>query len=225
MFKKLLSSLRVTQASSPPPSIQGPYNDESTNFIYHLLFCDRPELFAKQTSSGEPWSILFATEPDIAALEKLAMDETAESRARVLAFNRLRSAGKQVPAKIHLATIVEVALDGGLDVLAAFGDYGVRYINHTGRMSVVEGKTELFAAETAAVLEASKPIVQAIGPWDKERRPPPSSGMVRLSLLVSDGLYFGEGQMQVFSRDAMAGPLIHAASVLLQKLGDHVAKT
>ena len=169
--------------------------------------------------------MLFATEPDFTALEKLAIDETGESRVRVLAFNRLRAEGKEVPAKIHLATIVEVGLDQGLDVLAAFGDYGVRYINHTGRMSVVEGKTALFEEETAAVLAASKPIVDAIGPWDQERRPPPKPGMVRLNFLVSDGLYFGEGPMDTFSRDGMAGPLIHAASLLLQKLVEQVSKS
>ncbi|HEY1122409.1 MAG TPA: hypothetical protein VGE67_12445, partial [Haloferula sp.] len=198
--------------------------DPAANFIYQLLFCDRPELFAKQVGTGEPWSVLFAPEPDFAALEKLAMDAAAESRVRVLAFNRLRAEGKEVPARIHLATIVEVGLDQGLDVLAAFGDYGVRYINHTGRMSVVEGKTPLFEAETAAVLAASKSIVEAIGPWDQERRPPPKPGMVRLNFLVSDGLYFGEGPMDTFSRDGMAGPLIHAASLLLQKLVAEVSK-
>ena len=223
MFKKLFGSL-TGGTPAPAAAEQGPYHDPSTNFIYQLLFCDRPELFATQAESGEPWSVLFAPAPDYAALEKLAMDDAAESRVRVLAFNRLRSEGKPVTAKIHLGTIVEVGMNEGLDVLAAFGDYGVRYINHTGRMSVVEGKTALFEAETAAVLAASKPIVQAIGPWDQERRPPPKPGMVRLNFLVSDGLYFGEGPMETFSRDAMAGPLIHAASVLLQKLVSQVAK-
>jgi len=223
MFKKLFGSL---SGGSPPPvpTEQGPYRDPSANFIYQLLFCDRPELFAKQEFSGEPWSVLLSPGPDFVALEKLAMDESAESRVRVLAFNRLRDAGKEVPAKIHLGTIVEVGLNEGLDVLAAFGDYGVRYINHTGHMSVVEGKTALFEAETAAVLAASKPIVQAIGPWDQARRPPPAPGMVRLNFLVSDGLYFGEGPMDTFSRDGMAGPLIHAASMLLQKLVEQVSK-
>jgi len=223
MFKKLFASLSGGTPSSPAAG-QGPYEDPTTNFIYQLLFCDRPEMFANQAPSGEPWSVLFAPEPDFAALEKVAMDEGAESRVRVLAFNRLRSEGKEVPAKIHLGTIVEVGMNEGLDVLAAFGDYGVRYINHTGRMSVVEGKTELFEEETAAVLAASKPIVQAIGPWDQERRPPPMPGMVRLNFLVSDGLYFGEGPMDTFSRDGMAGPLIHAASILLQKLVAEVTK-
>ena len=223
MFKKLFASL----SGGSPPSVnaeQGPYQDPTANFIYQLLFCDRSEMFANQASSEGPWSVLFAQEPDFAALEKVAMDEAAESRVRVLAFNRLRAEGKEVPAKIHLGTIVEVGLDQGLDVLAAFGDYGVRYINHTGRMSVVEGKTALFEAETAAVLAASKPIVDAIGPWDQERRPPPKPGMVRLNFLVSDGLYFGEGPMDTFSRDGMAGPLIHAASLLLQKLVAEVSK-
>jgi len=223
MFKKLFGSL-TGGSPTPAPEEQGPYSDPAANFIYQLLFCDRRELFANQAGTGEPWSVLFAPEPDFSALEKLAMDEAAESRVRVLAFNRLRAAGKEVTARIHLATIVEVGLDQGLDVLAVFGDYGVRYINHTGRMSVVEGKTALFEAEASAVLATSKPIVQAIGPWDQERRPPPKPGMVRLNFLVSDGLYFGEGPMDTFSRDGMAGPLIHAASLLLQKLVAEVSK-
>ncbi|MEK7951146.1 hypothetical protein [Luteolibacter soli] len=220
MFKKLFGSGSPT----PSPAEQGPYRDPATNFIYQLLFCDRPEMFAKQAESGGAWAVLFAEEPDWAALEKLAMDETAESRLRVLAFNRLRAAGKPVTPKIHLATIVEVGLNEGLDVMAVFGDHSVRYINHTERMSVVEGKTALFEVETAAVLAASKPIVQAIGPWDQERRPPPRPEMVRLNFLVSDGLYFGEGPMETFSRDGMAGPLIHAAAGLLQKLVAETSK-
>ena len=46
-------------------------------------------------------------------------------------------------------------------------------------------------------------------------------GRVRLpllGLLVSDGLYVGEGQMDALSRDAMAGPLLQPGGELLQQL-------
>ena len=74
MFKKLFGSL-TGGSPSPAPTEQGPYRDPSANLIYQLLFCDRPELFAKQADSGEPWSVIFAPAPDYTALEKLTMDE------------------------------------------------------------------------------------------------------------------------------------------------------
>ena len=40
-----------------------------------------------------------------------------------------------------LGTIVEIALDEGLDTLAAYADGRIRYINHAGGMSMVEDGT------------------------------------------------------------------------------------
>ena len=65
---------------------------------------------------------------------------------------------------------------------------------------------------------ASREVVSRIGPWDKARLAPPAKGRVRLTFLVTDGLYFGDGQMEVFQRDAMAGPVIAAAGELLQRV-------
>ena len=62
---------------------------------------------------------------------------------------------------------------------------------------------------------ASEHIVSRIGPWDKPRLGPPNPGNVRLSFLVSDGLYFGEGPMAVMQREPLAGPVIQEATELL----------
>lgn len=40
-------------------------------------------------------------------------------------------------------------------------------------------------------------------------------GNVRLTFLVADGLYFGEGPHAVLERDGMAGPVLAAATALL----------
>ena len=48
------------------------------------------------------------------------------------------------------------------------------------------------------------------------RLPPPGRDRVRLSFLVSDGLYFGDGEMAVMSREALGGPVIARAGELLQ---------
>src|SRR5215813_1091077 len=142
----------------------GPYSDESTNLIYQLLFCDRVELY-EQHHTGQvepPWSTLFSPTSDFTALTKITEDTQSESRVRMLAFNILRQAGRVVPKKEYLGTIIEVPLDEGLDTMAVFADGGVRYINHSGKVVVVEGSPSPFDEEIGAVIKASKPIVAAI---------------------------------------------------------------
>jgi hypothetical protein len=82
----------------------------------------------------------------------------------------------------------------------------------------VEGTPNAFNPEITQVITASRPIVAAIGPWDKDRLPPPQNGMIRMTFLVSDGLYFGQGPMDAMQKDRMAAPLINAATALLVKL-------
>ena len=199
---------------------EGPYQDESTNVIYQLLFCDRPQLFQDNLTGDlqEPWSTLFNANADVAALTKIAEDEQNESRVRTLAFNALRTSRHSAPPKEYLGTVIEVSMPEGLDTMAVFSDGGARYINHSGKVIVVEGKPNPFDEEISAVIEASKPIVEAIGPWDKERLPPPAEGNIRLTFLVSDGLYFGEGPMDVMQQQPIAAPLISAATRLLVRL-------
>ena len=223
MLKRILAAFGIATASATPPSAQssdGPYKESVPNFIYQLLFCDRPELYAKQQAGTpqSPWSILFHEPPDLDAIARLAEDSSQESRVRMLAFNKLRAAGRAVPKKVCLGTIIEVRLPGGLDTLAVFADGGARYINQSGRMVVVEGKPNPFDNEIAKVIEGSVPIVAAIGPWDKDRLPAPKQGNLRMTFLVSDGLYFGEGPMGAMQRNQMAAPLIAAGTTLLLKL-------
>lgn len=228
MFKKIKSALGMGSAAAPAPSastppvprVDGPYRDAPVNLIYQLLFGDRPDLF-KAGHHGEllpPWSTLFSDPPDPGELRKLAGDRAQEGRVRALAYGLLRGAGQPVPPKELLGTIIEVALDGGVDTLAVFADGGARYINQTGKMTVVEGVPNPFQREIEEMLRASRPIVAAIGPWDKERLPAPNKGNIRMSFLVSDGLYFGEGPMEVMQREAIAAPLINAATALLVRI-------
>lgn len=184
---------------------QVPYGEPAANDIYHLLFCDDAAAFAP--SHGEPESAQHA--------RAVAQDTAAESRVRMLAFNWLRAHGHAVADRELLGVIVEVALDDGLDTLAAYADGRVRYVNHTGRMSIVEGPLPALTPTVDALFAASRNVVSRIGPWDQDRLPPPKQGNVRLTFLVADGLYFGEGPRAVFERDAMAGPVLAAATQLL----------
>lgn len=226
MFKKLLAIIGIGSAAAAPTASRNAYKDESTQLIYDLLFCDRLSLYKKNHKGElqEPWTTLFAEPPDYSAVQRIAEDSSQESRIRVLAFNLLRSGNREVPKKIHLGTIVEVTMPGGVDTLAVFSDGTARYINHSGRMVVVESGAKVFDAEIQAVLKASAPIVAAIGPWDKERLPPPTDPNMRMTFLVSDGLYFGEGPMDLMQQDPLAAPLINAATQLLLKVINESSK-
>jgi hypothetical protein len=203
-------------AAEPP---YAPYHSGAANEIYNLLFCDNPAAFKPRArQDAADWqATLFAEPPDAASLSVLAGDTAQEGRVRYLAYARLRQLGKAVPAKHLLGVIVEVPLEGGLDVLAAYSEGGVRYLNQTGSLSVFEGATPL-QPYVQSLLAASEAIVARIGPWDQPRRPPPQSDSVRLTFLVSDGLYFGEGPWSAMQRDAMAGPVIQRATDLLQRV-------
>jgi hypothetical protein len=195
-----------------------PYSQPEANTIYNLLFCDDLALFKPAKNETDWQKLLFAKKPDAGALLALAEDEHTESRVRALAYRRLRALGQAVPARKLLGIVIEVPLDNGLDALAAYAEGRVRYINATGKISIFENVTAEMQTTVHLLLMASQQIVDRIGPWDKARLPPPAGDHVRLTFIVSDGLYFGEGPFAALSQDALAGPLMEQATRLLQQV-------
>ena len=198
--------------------MHSPYAQPEANQIYNLLFCDDLALFKPAKLETDWQHLLFEVNPDDRKLLALADDENNESRVRALAYGRLRELGKPVPARRLLGTVVEVPLDNGLDVLAAYADNRARYINATGKLSIFESVTPEMQSTIHMLLMASQQIVDRIGAWDKARLPPPAGDHIRLTFIVSDGLYFGEGSFAALSQDALAGPLIQQATRLLQQV-------
>jgi hypothetical protein len=196
-----------------------PY-EESTMLIYELLFCDRPELYNRnsEAKSSYPWNILSAHEPSVKELQAITEDETLESRVQLLAWHRLREMAADIETKKLVGVVIEVGLEGGLDTLAAYKDGCARYLNHSGKMIMWNAKTEQSSALIEQLFTASEEVVRQIGPWDKARLAPPTEGMIRLNFLVSDGLYFGQGPFDVLQKDAMAGGVIYAATQLMMFL-------
>lgn len=221
LLMKLLSILGVgiaATAMAGGAEFYKPYAASHVNSLYNLLFCDDLSLFQKESKAKDvaPWATLFAENPDYAALEGIAQNQDEESRVRVLAYNRLRAAGRPVPAKNLLGVIVEVALPQGLDVLAACPDGRARYLNHSGKVAIFEGGPPEVVALAKELVTTSQVLVNKIGAWEKSRLPPPRTGNVRLTFLVSDGLYFGEGPFQGLQKDPLGGPVLSKATQLLQ---------
>jgi hypothetical protein len=195
-----------------------PYRAQNLNHVYNLLFCDNFALWGDDRK-GMPLDGVLAPDADREALERIANDIDMESRVRALAYARLRAMKCSVPTKRLLATIVEVAMPEGLDVVATFADGGIRYLNHAGKLAVFEPPTppELVAG-LDEVRRLSQILVNRFGPWDKPRRSPPTGDLTRMSFLVSDGLYFGEGKPADMANDRFAAPLLLATARLLQVL-------
>ncbi|MEJ0058947.1 MAG: hypothetical protein WDM79_04900 [Terricaulis sp.] len=170
-----------------------PYADESVDTIYNLLFCDDAALFTGIEDADAIWAEAF----DEDALRAIADDAGAPSRIRALAFNRLRENSADVAPKHLFGMIVEVPLDGGLDTLAAYEDGSVRYINRSGKMSIFETEIPPLADKVKALLAGGQGIVDAIGPWEEPRLPAPSDGNVRMSFVVSDGLYSAKARTTI----------------------------
>jgi hypothetical protein len=201
-----------------------PYADKNCNQVYNLLFCDKVTVFRREFGAAPQgaWETLLATEPHAAGLKAIADDASQESRARLLACRRLREQGQAVGPPKLLGVVVEVALPDGLDVLAAYPDGSVHYIHHRGTHAVFAPAPGAWQPTVLQLLNAAQAAVDRIGPWEKPRVAPPTPGMIRMSFLVSDGLYFGQGLLDVMQKDELAGPIIAAGTELLKSVAHRI---
>ncbi len=207
------------EPTEPVGPFHRPYPEESTNILYNLLFCDDLGLYQKHAdpNAGHPVDILLSDYPSAVDLATIALDLTADPRTRLLAFNRLRAQGRPLPEKALLGVVVEVGLDLGLDALAAFSNGTARYFNQSGRLLIWERTDEeTVNALTRQLFDESLAIVKRIGPWEQPRRPQPPPGMTRITFLLSDGLYVGEGPTSSFFEDPLAKPALKTATRLMQ---------
>jgi hypothetical protein len=198
-----------------------PYKNEGSNHLYNLLFCDNVALLRKGSDEQKhDYDAVLSESTDRERLERIGNDLDVESRVRVVAFNRLRRMNVSVPRKRLLGAIVEVPQQAGLDVLAAFPDGRLRYINHSEKIAIFESTPPELIGKAEELLRVSQFIVNRYGPWNKTRLPPPTGNLMRMSFLVSDGLYFGQGSYADLMQDRFAPPVIKAFTELLLLLVD-----
>lgn len=195
--------------------------DQSINLIYNLLFCDDLKLY-RDNFKGDliaPWDVLFSELKDRNELLRIVKEPQYESRQKILAYNELLRMGIKPERNELLGVIVEVGLDHGVDVLAAYRDNTARYINYSGKMVIWENRIDQgINNKIAELIQKGEQVIIRIGPWDKKRLPPPKKGDARLSFLVSDGLYFGQGPFGILSKDPLGGAVLKASSELMKML-------
>ena len=200
--------------------------------IRDTLFGDLPasEWPRDDNADAEPWvSFIKARnlldKGDKSSAVKLYQSITdmpgLESRHYLQAWHFLRELGVNPPedkAKIVYGVVVEVGLEKGADLVAAYADHTARYLNFTGAGEIWERPDDSLDAEMDALLKAGQEVAGRIDPWDKERPPAPTNGNVRLNMLTPSGLHFGYGGFNTLSNDPMGNALIAPATQLMQKL-------
>jgi len=205
-------------------------NDE----IRETLFGDRAlESWTGNNSTNEPWDA-FATakakidsnekENAIEILKGITNQENLESRHYIQAFHHLKQLGhvEDNPTQLF-GVVVEVGMKRNeYDLLAAYRDLSARYYNFTGAGIIWEHPDDSIDKEVKTVLELGEEVMKNIGPWENARPQPVKKGMVRLNLLTSKGLHFGEASMDVMGNDPIGGGLLNASAMLMQTL---MAKT
>ena len=209
------------QPPPPPPTIRD------------TLFGDVPmEAWPATVSPGmaEPWTSFVRardaikagkTADAIAAWQSIADTPGLESRQYAQAWHFLRAAGVLPPPEKHkqlLGVVLEVTVENGLDLLAAYPERAARYYNFSGAGVVWEHPDASLDKEIDGLLAAGQKVLDLIGPWDKPRPPAPQPGQVRLNFISPAGLHFGQSTLQNFTNDAMAGPVLNAGVVLMQAL-------
>lgn len=216
MLKRALAMLGLGSAIAAPAALAVP--DPA---LYERLFCDRPALYRPASAAeSAPWqALLFDAAADPAALRALAEDARADSRVRALAWGRLRDLRQPVPPGELLGVVFEVEVSGGLDVLAAYADGRLRYLNHGGRVAVFETTPPALQPAWQALMAAARGASATARPWQRDPGARPAAGQVRLSFVRSDGLAMLLGPFDALQRQPSSGPLLLAGAQMVQQIG------
>jgi hypothetical protein len=147
-----------------------------------------------------------------------------ESRQYLQAWAFLRQAGRMPgpdEAKTVLGVVAEVPVGDGHDVLAAYADGSARYLNHSGKVAVIEDRSLGDVAEAVRRwLGAGRSLVRLIGPWGRPRLPSLPPGHMRAMVLTPSGPHFGQGPQPQMMAQVAARDFVQAATALLELVVD-----
>lgn len=201
--------------------------------IRDTLFGDMPLSqwpISRTAIDSEPWTSFRRAKQSIDSGDSQAAVEVLrrvldmpdlESRQYLQAWHFLRGLGVSPPngkEKELLGVVVEVGMEKGFDLVAAYTDHTTRYYNFSGAGVIWERPNDSLDVTIDDLLRAGTVTIRAIGPWKDDRPPAPSKGHVRINLLSPSGLHFGQGPYEALSKDSLGGPVIASALQLMQAL-------
>jgi hypothetical protein len=192
-----------------------------------VLFGDVPLKEWARSGAGtdaEPWSSFVRASEVVESgnpagaltiLLGITQQKGLESRQYLQAWSALRehlgsSPGAPLGNQV-LGVVVEVRLDEGLDVVAAYADHTARYLNQGGGGVVWEASDSTMNPAIDRMIAAGEKVALRVGPLDTPHLPPPPSGMARVSVLTPRGIRVGQGPTDDLTRDPTAGSVMRAA--------------
>lgn len=185
-----------------PPYL--PFGTKEADHVYNELFADNTENF------GAP--------QDVVQLHGIVDNPDLATPRRLLAYKQLAAEGAAVGARELLGVIVEIGMDGAVEIVAALEDGTATVISPKGTVLQLTDPDEISDEYVDPLLDAA---IVAVNKWPAQKTPrqrPPSEGSARISLLVADKVHIKEGAFMELEEDATAGPVLEHAASLLQWL-------
>jgi hypothetical protein len=206
----------------------------ASNPLDDTLFGDLPvSAWPKdETLTQEPWAHFLRarallksgkSQAAVSLWQEVTQMPGLEGRHYLQAWNFLRTYNIYAPEKIAKqvhGVVVEIHLDHGLDVLAAYPEHTARYYNHGGGGLIWEHPDDSLDATINELLYRTAKVAPMTGPWQETRRPALPRGEARLSILTPSGLHFGQGDMNLLFQDKFAAPALNTATQLMMALMD-----
>lgn len=213
--------------------------DPDSTGLGRVLFGDQPleEWPPEGDDSDYPWSDFSAAreawragdrQSAIAAWRSIAYDSQLESRHNLQAWHFLRLAGVQPlgeEAAQLLGVMAEVAVGRQHDLLVAYADGTVRYLNHAGGVAMVDDVTlEGLTEAVQTWLGVGQRLAEVVGLWDEATLPPLPPGQTRILMLTPGGFRFGQGPDAALRSDPAGSDFLQAATRVLLVVTAHTTK-
>jgi hypothetical protein len=142
-----------------------------------------------------------------------------ESRHVLQAWHFLREFGVNPSDDVAphvLGAVAQIPMKSRHDVLAAYADGSVRYLNYSGKVAVVDPPApESLTEAVGEWLAVAGQLASAIGPWSGPL-PEVRRDHARVLMLTPSGPRFGQGPYDALSRDRAAAGFLAAAATVLQ---------
>ena len=189
--------------------------------LIRVLFC---ELNKTQLHAVFPELAKAESKNQTDIVERILLEKTGseESREQLLAWKELKRIGilpDESTARKVLGYVIEVGMAEGVDYLAVYADNSARYYNFSGSKIIYEKMNNIeINSGIQKIILLGETIVSRIGAWGDARRRPPDDGMARINFLTPEGLFFGEGPLNVLGNDEMSKDVIHHSIIVMKLL-------
>lgn len=156
--------------------------------LRELLFGDLSlNTWANNGSEAEPWFSFKKADQAINSgdedkalqiLDNIIKTKGLESRQYLQAYHAMNELGVAPANKEFFGVVIEVSLDHGLDIVAAYKDQSARYYNYSGASVICEDAGSIITDEIKALLDEGESLMWKIGPFEGERPGTPIQGNV-----------------------------------------------